>query len=120
MTILVHSFSSTVLDVLQHVSANGVKINVITTEAHPSNTGKEVEEKCKQMGLPCQVIVDSAVAVVMSKVDFVCVGCEAVMANGGIVNKIGTYSVALIAQHFQKPVYCFCESFKFFEDFPLG
>jgi translation initiation factor eIF-2B subunit alpha len=72
------------------------------------------------MGLPCQVIVDSAVAVVMSKVDFVCVGCEAVMANGGIINKIGTYSLALIAQHFQKPVYCFCESFKFFEDFPLG
>ena len=46
------------------------------------------------------MIVDSAVAVVMSKVDFVCVGCEAVMANGGIVNKIGTYSLALIAQHF--------------------
>jgi len=56
----------------------------------------------------------------MSKVDFVCVGCEAVMANGGIINKIGTYSVALIAQHFQKPFYCFCESFKFLEDFPLG
>jgi translation initiation factor 2B subunit (eIF-2B alpha/beta/delta family) len=39
MTVLVHSYSDTVLDVLQHVADKGVKINVITTEAHPSNTG---------------------------------------------------------------------------------
>lgn len=56
----------------------------------------------------------------MPKVDAVFVGCEAVLANGGIINKIGTYSVALIAQHFQKQVYVFCESFKFTELFPLS
>jgi translation initiation factor 2B subunit (eIF-2B alpha/beta/delta family) len=46
------------------------------------------------------VIYDSAVPIYMPKVDVVFVGCEAVLANGGIINKIGTYSVALIAQHF--------------------
>jgi translation initiation factor eIF-2B subunit alpha len=55
----------------------------------------------------------------MPKVDVVFVGCEAVLANGGIVNKIGTYSVGLIAQHFQKAIYVFCESYKFTEHFPL-
>jgi translation initiation factor eIF-2B subunit alpha len=120
LTILLHSASSVVLNVLKHVSERGIKVNVIVTAGHPSNTGTIVAEQCKEMGLPCKIILDSAVAVFMSKVDFVCVGCEAVMANGGIVNKVGTYSVALIAQHFQKPVYVFCESFKFVEDFPLG
>ena len=56
----------------------------------------------------------------MPEVDCVIVGCEAVLANGGVINKIGTYSVALIASHFNKPVYVFCESFKFMEEFPLG
>jgi translation initiation factor 2B subunit (eIF-2B alpha/beta/delta family) len=46
------------------------------------------------------VIYDSAVAVSMPEVDYVLVGCEAVLANGGIINKIGTYSLALIAGHF--------------------
>lgn len=55
----------------------------------------------------------------MPSVDCVFSGCESVLANGGIINKIGTYSVALIASHFQKPVYVFCESFKFMEEFPL-
>lgn len=115
-----HSYSSVVVDLLLHASERGLKLNVITTESQPSNTGALVAEKCKEMGMPCQVIYDSAVAISMSKVDCVCIGCEAVLANGGIVNKIGTYNVALIAHHFQKPVYVFCESFKFMEEFPLG
>jgi translation initiation factor eIF-2B subunit alpha len=70
--------------------------------------------------MPCRVIYDSAVPIYLPNVDVVFVGCEAVLANGGIVNKIGTYSVALIAQHFQKQVYVFTESHKFTEVFPLS
>ena len=40
---------------------------------------------------------DTAVAISMPMVDSVLVGCEAVLANGGIVNKVGTYGCALIA-----------------------
>ena len=56
----------------------------------------------------------------MPMVDCVAIGCEAVLANGGIVNKIGTYGIALIASHFKKPVYVFTESYKFTEKFPLN
>ena len=52
------------------------------------------------MGLDCQIIYDSALAVSMPEVDCICLGCEAVLANGGIINQIGTYNVALIASHF--------------------
>lgn len=50
--------------------------------------------------MECKIIPDSAVAIHMPDVDCVLIGCEAVLANGGIVNKVGTYSVALIAGHF--------------------
>ena len=88
------------MQVLENLSKEGNQIRVITTEAQPSNTGVIVAAKCKEMGLECQVIYDSAVAVSMPEVDCVLVGCEAVLANGGIINKIGTYSLALISAHF--------------------
>ena len=56
-----------------------------------------VKKKCEDLGLECQQIYDTAVALSMPVVDCVMVGCEAVLANGGIVNKVGTYGIALIA-----------------------
>ena len=50
-TILLHSSSETVLDVLQNVSEQGVKINIIVTEGSPSDTGAYVKDRCTQMGL---------------------------------------------------------------------
>jgi len=64
----------------------GLKIKVITTESQPNNTGVLVVAKCKEMGLDCQIIYDSALAVSMPEVDCICLGCEVVLANGGIIN----------------------------------
>lgn len=115
---LIHSHSSVVLDVLQSLSERGLAVECIVTESRPTQDGMQtnghkVQARCEELGLQCQIIPDSAVAIHMPKVDCVLVGCEAVLANGGIVNKVGTYSVSLIASHFKKPVYVFCESYKF-------
>lgn len=56
----------------------------------------------------------------MPQVDCIFVGCEAVVENGGIVNKVGTYTISLCAKTFQKPFYVFTESLKFLKEFPLG
>ena len=57
-------------------------------------------EKLRKSGIEVELILDSAVASVMDRVDAVLVGAEAVVENGGIVNKIGTYTIALIAKTF--------------------
>ena len=41
----------------------------------------------------------------MSGVDAVMVGAEAIVENGGIINKIGTYQVSLVAKALNKPFY---------------
>jgi translation initiation factor eIF-2B subunit alpha len=105
---------------LVSLANRGLGVEVYTTEARPDETGKIVIEKCKALNLVHHSILDSAVAAFMPEIDCVMIGCEAVLGNGGIVNKIGTFQVALIAQHFQKPVYVFCESYKFMQYFPLG
>lgn len=40
--------------------------------------------------------------------------------NGGIINKIGTYSLAIVAKEFGKPFYVAAESFKFARLYPLN
>ena len=73
----------------------------------------------EEANIPTKVIYDAAVALVMPKVDCIFVGCEAVVENGGIINKIGTFTMALCAKTFQKPFYVFTESLKFMKEFPL-
>ena len=55
----------------------------------------------------------------MQDVDCVFVGADCVLENGGIVNRIGTFTAALCAKSFNKPFYVFVESLKFFKRFPL-
>ena len=119
MTIMVHSFSKSVIRVLENAAKRGTKISVITTESHPNFTGKDVQAFCEQNQIPCKTILDSSVALCISQVDCVFVGSEAVLENGGIINKVGTFTIALCAKAYNKPFYVFAESLKFIKRFPL-
>jgi translation initiation factor eIF-2B subunit alpha len=46
-------------------------------------------------GIPVTLITDSAVAHLISKVDFVLSGAEGVVENGGIIHSIGSYQLAI-------------------------
>ncbi len=69
--------------------------------------------------VPVTVISDSAVAFYMGKVDMVLVGAQGVVENGGVLNKMGTLQVAIVAKSYNKPLYVASESYKFARIFPL-
>ena len=48
------------------------------------------------------------------------VGAEGVCASGGILNKVGTYPLAICAQAINKPFYVVAESYKFIRMYPLN
>lgn len=56
-------------------------------------------------GIPCCVITDSMAGHVMSRgeVDAVVVGSDRITASGDVANKIGTYSLAILADHHDIP-----------------
>lgn len=60
-------------------------------------------------GIPCTIVLDSAVAYVMDNVDFVLVGSEAVVESGGLINAVGSNQMAIIAKAANKPVYALAE-----------
>jgi translation initiation factor eIF-2B subunit alpha len=62
-------------------------------------------------GIPCTVVLDSAVAYVMDKVDFVLVGSEAVVESGGLINAVGSNQMAIIARAQNKPFYALAERY---------
>lgn len=66
-------------------------------------------ESLTAAGIPCAIILDSAVAYAMEKVDFVLVGSEAVVESGGLINSIGTLNIGIIAKASNKPFYALAE-----------
>jgi translation initiation factor eIF-2B subunit alpha len=65
-------------------------------------------------------ISESAVAYSLGKADIVIVGAEGVVENGGIVSRMGTYQIGLLAKAMGKPFYVVAESHKFVRSYPLG
>ena len=49
----------------------------------------------------------------------VLVGAEGVVENGGIINKLGTFNIAIAAAAHNVPLYCAAESYKFARLYPL-
>ena len=60
-----------------------------------------------RLGIPATVLVDGAAGSVMARgeVDCVVVGADRIAANGDVANKIGTYSLAVLARHHRIPFY---------------
>ncbi|GBM71308.1 Translation initiation factor eIF-2B subunit alpha [Araneus ventricosus] len=118
--ILIHSHSRVVYQTLVEAHASKKRFHVYITESAPDFSGKLMCEKLEKAGLPCTLILDAAVSYVLEKVDLVFLGAEGVAESGGIINKIGTYNIAICAKAMHKPVYVLAESFKFLRIYPLN
>mmetsp|Transcript_16185 Transcript_16185/g.32819 ORF Transcript_16185/g.32819 Transcript_16185/m.32819 type:complete len:267 (-) Transcript_16185:363-1163(-) len=118
-TVLTHGFSRVVCGVLI-AAAKTASFRVIVTETRPGGDFVPVAECLRKKDIPVTVILDSAVAAVMERVDMVLVGAQGIVENGGLINKIGTLHVAMAAQAFNKPFYVAAESYKFTRLYPLG
>jgi len=79
----------------------------------------DIVKKLVAENVHVKVIDDLAVGVEMHGVDCVLLGAEGVVETGGIVNQLGSYSVALIAKALNKQTYVLAESFKFVREYPV-
>jgi methylthioribose-1-phosphate isomerase len=63
--------------------------------------------ECVRDGIPHRLIADVAAGSLMARgeVDMVVTGADRIAANGDTANKIGTYSVAVLARHHGVPFY---------------
>jgi methylthioribose-1-phosphate isomerase len=101
----------TALGVIRSAVAAGKNIRVLADETRPFLQGARLTAwELMQDGIPVTVIADSAAGHLMHRgeIDAVIVGADRVAANGDVANKIGTYSVAVLAQRHAIPFYVAC------------
>ena len=112
--ILTHSYSSSTVKALANVAKNKKDIHFIVTESRPMKEGRIVAKDLIKLA-PVTFIVDSSVGYWMNQnqVDVVVLGADSILANGDLVNKIGTYSLALFAHELKIPFYSISSRWKF-------
>ncbi|SBW10113.1 Methylthioribose-1-phosphate isomerase [uncultured delta proteobacterium] len=98
----------TALGVIRAAIAQGKTISVIADETRPVLQGARLTAyELAKDGIPVKVACDNAAGLLMRKglVDRVVVGADRIAANGDTANKIGTYSVAVLAKEHGVPFY---------------
>jgi methylthioribose-1-phosphate isomerase len=96
---------------------------VFADETRPLLQGSRLTAwELDRLGIPHAVIADSAAASVMAggEVDCVVTGADRIAANGDTANKIGTYSLAVLARHHGLPLFVVAPTSTIDPDTPSG
>ncbi len=112
-TLMIHSYSSTVIRLIIKAFEEGKKFKVYVTESRPIGEGRITASILGKAGLDVTLIVDSAVRYVMKRISDVLFSADAVAANGAVVNKVGTSVVALAAKEARVRTYVVAGTYKF-------
>jgi len=111
--LLTHCNSSAAIGVIKEAHAQGKEVKVYATESRPWRQGLLTVKELSDAGVDVTLIIDSAVRMVMSKVDKVFVGADTVASNGAVINKIGTSQLALAASEARVSFNVCTETYKF-------
>src|SRR5215831_9578215 len=98
----------TALGVVRAAHEQGKVALVWVDETRPVMQGSRLTAwECVREGIPHRLIADVVAASVMARgeVDLIVTGADRIAANGDTANKIGTYSLAVLAAHHKVPFY---------------
>jgi methylthioribose-1-phosphate isomerase len=98
----------TALGVIIRAHRQGKKINVLATETRPLCQGARLTAwELKEAGVPFKLITDSMAGHFMQqgRINAVITGADRIAANGDTANKIGTYTLAVLAKENGVPFY---------------
>ncbi|WP_417228018.1 S-methyl-5-thioribose-1-phosphate isomerase [Amphritea sp.] len=98
----------TAIGVIGAVKQQGKALHVWVDETRPLLQGGRLTTwEMDRLGVSHTLICDNMAALLMAqgKVDVILVGADRIAANGDFANKVGTYSLAVIAQYHQVPFY---------------
>jgi methylthioribose-1-phosphate isomerase len=113
----------TALSVIYAAVRQGKQLHVFVDETRPLLQGARLTSwELTQRGIPATLLCDSAAGWIMheGRVQAVVTGADRIAANGDAANKIGTYSVAVLAKEHKIPFYVAAPSSTFDLDLPDG
>lgn len=110
--ILTHCYSTSVLNSIKKAKEKGKNFSVINTETRPNFTGRLTSKFLNDLNIKNIHISDFGISRIIDDIDFVLIGCEAIEENG-IINKIGSKVISIVANFYNKKFYVLGQSLKF-------
>lgn len=108
-TILTQCFAETVVGMmLREAGSRGIALRIFCPETRPYFQGARLTATvCFEMGFDVTVITDNMPAFVMQRehVDLFTSAADAITMDGYVVNKVGTFQIAIAAKHLGVPYY---------------
>jgi translation initiation factor eIF-2B subunit delta len=112
-SVVTASFSDNVLACLQAAHAKGRIAHVTVLESRPLLEGRFMIIALKEAGIPASLAADGLGPGLVAEATAVLIGADGVLKDGAVVNKIGSYGLALAAREHGKPFHVACETLKF-------
>ncbi len=108
-TVMTQCFAETVIGLmLREAAAQGKNVQLICPETRPFLQGARLTASvAADQGCRVTVITDNMPGMILSqgKVDLFTSAADAICMDGSIINKVGTFQIALCAKHFDVPYY---------------
>jgi methylthioribose-1-phosphate isomerase len=101
-------YGGRVLSVIRRAIEEGKEVEVFSQETRPYLQGAKITSwELKQFEVPVTLITDSMSGALMEmeKIDLCLVGSDRLAINGDLINKVGTYLIALAAREHNIPFY---------------
>jgi translation initiation factor 2B subunit (eIF-2B alpha/beta/delta family) len=111
--ILTFSYSSSILAVLLEAHARHRLSAVFCTESRPMLEGQRLARELAGAGIAVELGVDAAIATFTERADLALVGADSLTIRG-VINKLGTTSLALACRHAGIPCYVVADDQKWF------
>ena len=109
------SFSSTVVSALLNARSKGKFFRVICTESRPAMEGRKLATMLSSGGIEVINTFDTALGLVLSECRTAFMGCD-VVGNPGVVNKVGSWTLAVACRELGIPLYALAGTEKFATD----
>ena len=106
------SHSRIVLEAIAELARQGQSPHAIVAESRPLFEGRRAAAELAGLGVPVWLVADAALPLLLSQASVIWLGADAV-TDRGVVNKIGSYAIALAARECSVPVYALAGQRKF-------
>lgn len=113
--VFAYSFSSTVVSSLLNARSRGKYFRAVCTEARPSMEGRKLATMLAGAGMEVINTFDSAMGLILPQCRVAFMGCDCV-GRPGIVNKVGSWLLALACREQGIPLYALAGTEKFVTD----
>ena len=110
-TVLLHSNSSSLQVLFRELKKRAVFPAVWQTVSSPAGEGLKQAEALQKLAFPVSVFHEDAVAKFIDRIDMLLLGADLIWEEA-FLNKTGSLPLALVFQHFGKPVYVLAEKRK--------